>query len=177
MCVLFRKGRCLDDKGLVFFLCNQLEYLIKTKPKISETTQFMVLKVLGRPLKWLLDVGSKEGYIRSIVFIRLLTLWGDIKTLCSTRGPPLMQLSIPRIPLWLIYVQAVDFCIIVRDTLQSTVVELSTRTAFLNIDQSLQFRIFWFQSKALFMIRCMLSAGSGSKTFGAMKVTICVNFF
>ena len=56
-------------------------------------------------------------------------------------------------------------------------VELSTRTAFLNIDQSLQFRIFWSQSKALFMIRCMLSAGSGSKTFGAIKVTICVNFF
>ena len=60
---------------------------------------------------------------------------------------------------------------------QCTVVELSTRTAFLNIDQSLQFRIFWSQSKALFMIRCMLSAGSGSKTFGALKVTICVNFF
>ena len=60
---------------------------------------------------------------------------------------------------------------------ESTVVELSTRTAFLNIDQSLQFRIFWSQSKALFMIRCMLSAGSGSEMFGALKVTICVNFF
>ena len=59
----------------------------------------------------------------------------------------------------------------------STVVELSTRTAFLNIDQSLQFRICWSQSNALFMIRCMLSAGSGSKMFGALKVTICVNFF
>ena len=58
-----------------------------------------------------------------------------------------------------------------------TMVELSTRMAFLNIDQSLQFRIFWSQSKALFMIRCMLSAGSGSKMFGALKVTICVNFF
>ena len=54
-----------------------------------------------------------------------------------------------------------------------TMVELSTRMAFLNIDQSLQFRIFWSQS----MIRCMLSAGSGSKMFGALKVTICVNFF
>ena len=60
---------------------------------------------------------------------------------------------------------------------QCTVVELSTRTAFLNIDQSLQFGIFWSQSKALFMIRCMWSAGSGSKTFAALKVTICVNFF
>jgi hypothetical protein len=60
---------------------------------------------------------------------------------------------------------------------QYTVVDLSTRMAFLNIDQSLQFRNFWSQSKTLFMIRCMLSAGSGSKTFGALKVTICVNFF
>jgi hypothetical protein len=58
-----------------------------------------------------------------------------------------------------------------------TVVDLSTRTAFLNIDQSLQLRNFWSQSRALFMIRCMLSARSGSKTFGALKVTICVNFF
>ena len=56
-------------------------------------------------------------------------------------------------------------------------VELSTRMAFLNIDQSLQFRIFWSQSKVLFMIRCKLTAGSGSKTFGAIKVTICVIFF
>ena len=55
-------------------------------------------------------------------------------------------------------------------------VDLSTRTAFLNIDQSLQFRNFWSKSKALFMIRCMLSAGCGSKMFGAIKVTICVNF-
>ncbi len=62
-------------------------------------------------------------------------------------------------------------------SVQCTVVDLSTRTAFLNIDQSLQFRSFWSQSKALFMIRCMLSAGSGSKTFEALKVTICVNFF
>ena len=59
---------------------------------------------------------------------------------------------------------------------QCTVVELSTRTAFLNIDKSLQFRNFWSQSKAFFMIRCMLSDGSGFKTFGALKVTICVNF-
>ena len=62
-------------------------------------------------------------------------------------------------------------------TYDCTVVELSTRTAFLNIDQSLQFRNFWSQSKALFMIRCILSAGSGFKMFGALKVTICVNFF
>ena len=27
------------------------------------------------------------------------------------------------------------------------------------------------------MIRCMLTGGSGSKTFEAIKVTICVNFF
>ena len=59
---------------------------------------------------------------------------------------------------------------------QCTVVELSTRTALLNIDQSLQFGIFWSQSKALFMITCMLSAGSGSKTFGALKVSIFLNF-
>ena len=58
----------------------------------------------------------------------------------------------------------------------STVVKLSTRTAFLNIDKSLQFRNFWSQSKAFFMIRCMLSDGSGFKTFGALKVSICVNF-
>ena len=58
----------------------------------------------------------------------------------------------------------------------STVVKLSTRTAFLNIDKSLQFRNFWSLSKAFFMIRCMLSDGSGFKTFGALKVTICVNF-
>ncbi len=60
---------------------------------------------------------------------------------------------------------------------QCTVVDLSTRTAFLNIDQSLQFRTFWSQSKALFMIRCMLNAGSNSNTFGALKVTICVKIF
>ena len=56
-------------------------------------------------------------------------------------------------------------------------VELSTRTAFLNIDKSLQFRNFWSQSKALFMVRCILSVGSGSNTFGALKVTIYVKFF
>ena len=53
----------------------------------------------------------------------------------------------------------------INQPFQHTVVDLSTRTAFLNIDQSLQFRNFWSQSKALFMIRCMLSAESGSKTF------------
>jgi hypothetical protein len=55
-------------------------------------------------------------------------------------------------------------------------IKLLTRTAFLNIDQSLQFRNFWSQSKALFMIRGMLSAASGFKKFGALKVTICVHF-
>ena len=62
-------------------------------------------------------------------------------------------------------------------SLYCTVVDLSTRTAFLNIDQSLQFRNFWSQSKALFMVRCILSVGSGSNTFGALKVTIYVKFF
>ena len=62
-------------------------------------------------------------------------------------------------------------------TQQCTLVGLSTRPAPLIISKSLQFWILWSQSKALFMIRCMLSAGSGSKTFGALKVTICVNFF
>ena len=60
---------------------------------------------------------------------------------------------------------------------ECTVVDLSTRTAFLNIDQSLQFWTFWSQSKALFMIRCMFSAGSGSKMLGALKVIICVKCF
>ena len=59
----------------------------------------------------------------------------------------------------------------------STLVGLSTRPTPLIISKSLQFRTFWSQSKALFMIRCMLSVGSGSKTFGALKVTIYVKFF
>ena len=58
-----------------------------------------------------------------------------------------------------------------------TVVGLSTRPTPLIISKSLQFRTFWSQSKALFMIRCMLSVGSGSKMFGALKVTIYVKFF
>ena len=58
-----------------------------------------------------------------------------------------------------------------------TLVGLSTRPAPLIISKSLQFRTFWSQSKALFMIRCMLSVGSGSKMFGALKVTIYVKFF
>ena len=53
-----------------------------------------------------------------------------------------------------------------------TVVELSTRPNPLIISESLQYRSFWSQSKALFMIRCMLSVESGSKMFGALKVTI-----
>ena len=53
-----------------------------------------------------------------------------------------------------------------------TLVGLSTRPAPLIISKSLQFRTFCSQSKALFMIRCMLSVGSGSKMFGALKVAI-----
>ena len=62
-------------------------------------------------------------------------------------------------------------------SLQCTLVGLSTRPAPLTISKSLQFRTFGSQSKALFMIRCMLSIGSGSKMFGALKVTIYVKFF
>ena len=58
-----------------------------------------------------------------------------------------------------------------------TLVGLSTRPTPLIISKSLQFRTFCSQSKALFMIRCMLSVGSGSKMFGALKVTIYVKFF
>ena len=58
-----------------------------------------------------------------------------------------------------------------------TVVGLSTRPAPLIISKSLQFRNFWSQIKALFMIRCMLSVGSGFKTFGALKVTILCQIF
>ena len=58
----------------------------------------------------------------------------------------------------------------------STLVGLSTRPTPLIISKSLQFRTFWSQSKALFMIRCMLSVESGSNMFGALKVTIYVNF-
>ena len=59
----------------------------------------------------------------------------------------------------------------------STVDGLSTRPAPLIISESLQYRTFWSQSKALFMIRCMLSVKSGSKMFGALKVTILCQFF
>ena len=62
-------------------------------------------------------------------------------------------------------------------TAELTVVGLSTRPAPLIISKSLQFRTFWSQSKAFFMIRCMLSVGSGSKTFGALKVTILLQIF
>ena len=50
--------------------------------------------------------------------------------------------------------------------LQCTVVGLSTRSTPLIISKSLQFRTFWSLTKALFMIRCMLSVGSGYKTLG-----------
>ena len=62
-------------------------------------------------------------------------------------------------------------------TSECTVVGLSTRPAPLIISKCLQFWILWSQSKALFMIRCMSSVGSGSETFGALKVTIYVKFF
>ena len=58
-----------------------------------------------------------------------------------------------------------------------TLVGLSTRPSPLIISKYLQFRNFWSQSKALFMVRCILSVGSGSNTFGALKVTIYVKFF
>ena len=67
--------------------------------------------------------------------------------------------------------------LIISPNLHCTLVGLSTRPAPLIISKSLQFRTFWSQSKALFMIRCMLSVGSGSKMFGALKVTIYVKFF
>ena len=60
---------------------------------------------------------------------------------------------------------------------QCTLVGLSTRPSPLIISKYLQFRNFWSQSKALFMVRCILSVGSGSNTFGALKVTIYVKFF
>ena len=63
------------------------------------------------------------------------------------------------------------------NTNRCTVVGLSTRPAPLIISKSLQYRAFWSQSKALFMIRCMLSVGSGSKMFGALKVTILCQIF
>ena len=50
-----------------------------------------------------------------------------------------------------------------------TVVELSTRPNPLIISKFLQFRTFWSQSKALFMIRCVLTIGSWFKTFRVQK--------
>ena len=58
-----------------------------------------------------------------------------------------------------------------------TLVGLSTRPAPLIISKSLQFRTFCSQSNALFVIRCILSVGSGSKMFGALKVTISCQIF
>ena len=66
---------------------------------------------------------------------------------------------------------------IFRPSYDPTLVGLSTRPAPLIISKSLQFRTFCSQNKALFIIRCMLSVGSGSKMFGALKVTIYVKFF
>ena len=60
--------------------------------------------------------------------------------------------------------------------LDSTVVSLSTRPVPLIISKTLQFRTFWPQRKLFFMIRYMLSVGSWSKTFGALKWQFYVNF-
>ena len=48
-------------------------------------------------------------------------------------------------------------------------VGLSTRPDPLIISKSFQFRTFWSQSKALFLIRCMISFGSGLKIFGIFR--------
>ena len=60
---------------------------------------------------------------------------------------------------------------------QYTVVGLGTRPNPLIISKYLQFRTFWSQSKALFVIRCMSNVGSGSKMIGALKVTIVCQIF
>ena len=65
----------------------------------------------------------------------------------------------------------------VVEFLECTLVGLKTRAAPLIISKSLQFRTFCSQSKALFMITCMLSVESGSRMIGALKVTIYVKFF
>jgi hypothetical protein len=58
-----------------------------------------------------------------------------------------------------------------------TVVGLSNRPDPLMFYKYLYFRTFWSQSKALFMIRCMLSVGSGFKTFWAQKWPFWVQNF
>ena len=50
-----------------------------------------------------------------------------------------------------------------------TVVGLSTRPSPLIISEFLQFRNFWSQSRAFFMIRCTLTIGSWLKTFRVQK--------
>ena len=62
-------------------------------------------------------------------------------------------------------------------TCQCTLDGLSTRPNPLIISKYLQFRTFWSQSKALFMIRCMSKVGSGSKMLCALKVTILCQIF
>ena len=54
-------------------------------------------------------------------------------------------------------------------TLEPTVVGLSTRPSPLIISKFLQFRTFWSQSRAFFMIRCTLTIGSWLKTFRVQK--------
>ena len=54
-------------------------------------------------------------------------------------------------------------------TLECTVVELNTRPNPLIISKFLQFRTFWSQTKALFIIRCTLSVESWFKTFRVQK--------
>ena len=55
------------------------------------------------------------------------------------------------------------------DAKHCTVVELSTRPNPLIISKFLQFRTFWSQTKALFIIRCTLSVESWFKTFRVQK--------
>ena len=60
---------------------------------------------------------------------------------------------------------------------QCTLVGLSTRPNPLIISKYLQFRTFWSQSKALFMIRCMLSVKSWFKTVRVQKWPYWVQIF
>ena len=62
-------------------------------------------------------------------------------------------------------------------TTDCTLVGVTSRPDPLIISKCLQNKTFWSQTKALFMIRCMLSVESGSNMFGALKVTIYVKFF
>ena len=54
-------------------------------------------------------------------------------------------------------------------SIECTVVKLNTRPNPLIISKFLQFRTFWSQTKALFIIRCTLSVESWFKTFRVQK--------